>query len=101
VRQPNLSRNLGLGIGLDLPWGAPVGSPEIRSTGGGFFAVSTRGVPTLYGALLGRFVTGLLTPFLADLLAPRADFSEAAARHGVSGPVLAEALRRLSDLGIF
>ena len=74
---------------------------EMRRTGGGYYAVGTRGSPTLYGALRGRYVKGPLTPFLVDLLAAGADFTKTAERHGVSNVVLTESLRRLSDLGIF
>lgn len=73
---------------------------ELRKAAKGHYAVSGRGTPVLYGALLGRFVTGPLTPFLADLLLPAADYGETAERHRVSNGVLAESLRRLSDLGI-
>jgi hypothetical protein len=74
--------------------------PEFRRARGGYFAVSGRGAPILYGALLGRFVTGPLTPFLAALLADQSRYDETAERHRVSKAVLTESLRRLSDLGI-
>jgi hypothetical protein len=73
---------------------------EVQRTEHGYYSVSSRGFPTLYGALRGRFVTGRLTPFLAALLEPGADFAQMAEQHGVSAPVLAESLCRLSDLGI-
>jgi hypothetical protein len=73
---------------------------ELRSAANGHYAVSARGAPVLYGAVLGRFVTGPLTPFLADLLVTGADHEKTAERHRVSNTVLAESLRRLSDLGI-
>jgi hypothetical protein len=73
---------------------------ELRRAARGHYAVSARGAPVLYGALHGRFVTGPLTPFLADLLVTGADHEKTAARHGVSKTVLAESLRRLSELGI-
>jgi hypothetical protein len=73
---------------------------ELRKAAKGHFAVSARGAPVLYGALLGRFVTGPLTPFLAELLVTSADREKTAERHRVSKSVLAESLRRLSDLGI-
>jgi hypothetical protein len=74
---------------------------EIRRAASGYYGVGTRGTPALYGALRGRYVTGRLTPFLADLLAPEADFAETAKRHGVSDAVLGESLRRFAVLGIF
>lgn len=75
--------------------------PELRRTGGGHYAVSVHGSPTLYGALRGRFVTGPLTPFLADLLAPGANPTRTARHHGVTAGVLTESLRALEVLGIF
>jgi hypothetical protein len=74
--------------------------PEVRRAAGGHYAISSRGAPVLYGALLGRFVAGPLTPFIADLLAPAADFEKTAERYRVSRPVLTESLRQLSVLGI-
>ena len=56
----------------------------------GHYAVGRRGPPALYGAWRGRFVTGPLTPFPADLLAAGADFTKTAERHGVSSAVLTE-----------
>lgn len=73
---------------------------ELRRASKGHYAVSARGARVLYGVLLGRFVTGPLTPFLADLLADGADYEKTAERHRVSNTVLAESLRLLSDLGI-
>jgi hypothetical protein len=74
---------------------------ELRRTGAGYYAVSTRGAPTLYGALRGRFVTGPLTPFLADLLEAGANPERTAVRHRVPRVVLTESLRHLAVLGIF
>jgi hypothetical protein len=78
---------------IELPAG-------IRRVEGGFFAVSERGEPALYAAVGGRFVHGALTPFLAELLAPGARADAVTARHGVSAPVLAQALATLSALGL-
>jgi hypothetical protein len=72
---------------------------EFRPCAGGYYAVA-RSAPVLYGALLGRFVTGPLTPFLADLLVPKADFERIAERHRVPKAVLMESPRQLSVLGI-
>ena len=66
----------------------------------GFYAVSERGRPTLFAALGGRYVSGPLTPFLAELLAPDARPAAVAARHGVEQPVLKQALSQLSALGL-
>lgn len=66
----------------------------------GFYAVSTRAVPTLYAAVRGHVVSGALTPFLRDLLAPGARPEALAARHGAAPPVLEASLSRLVALGL-
>src|SRR5262249_25645236 len=45
---------------------------EFRRSPGGYYAVSARGDPTLFAAVRGRFVSGRLTPFLAELVSPGA-----------------------------
>ncbi len=72
----------------------------LRRLASGYYAISARGQPMLYAALGGRFVSGALTPFLAELLAPGAVATAVAARHGVSRPVLEQAAGQLSALGL-
>lgn len=71
---------------------------EVRRVAGGFFAIATRGKPTLYLAMNGRLVTGELTPFLAELVLTPEEALAIAARHGVTVGVLHEAQRQLAAL---
>ena len=75
-------------------------APELTRRARGIFALARRGAaPFLFAATPAGFVQGTLTPFLADLLtAP--DPAAAAARHGVSDQVLAQARARLAALGL-
>jgi hypothetical protein len=41
---------------------------EVRRCPGGWFAIATRGIPTLYVASYGRFILGPIAPSLANLL---------------------------------
>lgn len=68
--------------------------------GQGVFAVSSRGTPMLFAAVGGRFVTGEITPFLADLLSSTGPPEIIAARHGVGAPVLAASEETLRSLGL-
>ena len=67
---------------------------------GGFVAVTTRGAPLLYAAVRGRFLTGSVTPFLAELLTCPEPPEHVATRHAVSQPVLAASLAQLAALGL-
>ena len=73
---------------------------EVQRAPGGRFAVTTRGEPTLYAALGGRYVTGPITPFLAELLRAPDAAVEVARRHGVATEVLRASLEHLAGLGL-
>lgn len=73
---------------------------EVQRAPGGRFAVATRAEPTLYAALGGRYVTGPITPFLAELLRSPDAAAEVARRHGVATEVLVAALEHLAGLGL-
>lgn len=73
---------------------------EVRRAPAGFFAVGVRGEPTLFAALGGRFVTGTITPFLAELLLADGQGEAVARRHGVADGVLAASLEHLAGLGL-
>jgi hypothetical protein len=73
---------------------------EVRAASSGFFAVSRRGEPRLHAAVSGRYLTGALTPFLADLLLSPEDPTAIAARHGVTPAVREASLSRLAALGL-
>lgn len=70
----------------------------VRRVPRGFFAVASRGDPMLYAAVEGRFISGQLTPFLAELLVSPAAPAAVAERHGVSAPVLEASQKRLREL---
>lgn len=72
----------------------------LRRAPRGVYAVSTRGAPTLYAALAGRFVTGSITPFLAELLTGAAPPEETARRHGVGEAALQASWAQLAGMGL-
>ena len=72
----------------------------VRRVPSGFFAITTRGVPVLFAAVAGRFITGELTPFLAELLLSSDGPEAVAARHGVGASVLAASEETLRSLGL-
>lgn len=72
----------------------------IRTAAHGFFAISTRGAPTLFAALKGRYVYGPLSPFLVELLDLNVNATKVAARHGVPELVLHRSLEKFSQLGL-
>ncbi len=79
--------------------------PErFRRVARGYVAVATRSdPPVLHAAVEGRYVTGALTPFLAELVtcATTPESARAiAARHGVPEPVLVASLRQLGAMGL-
>jgi hypothetical protein len=74
--------------------------PPVRRAPKGWFAVSTRGRPTLFAAVAGRFVQGGLTPFLADLLTGDGDPGEVARKHGVDDAVGKAAVETFTKLGL-
>ncbi len=73
---------------------------EVLRAPGGSFAVTTRAEPTLYAALGGRYVTGPITPFLAELLRSPDAAEEVARRHGVAPEVLVASVEHLTGLGL-
>jgi hypothetical protein len=73
---------------------------EVRTASSGFFAVSRRGEPRLHAAVSGRYLTGVLTPFLADLLLSPEDPAAIAARHDVAPAVREASLSQLAALGL-
>ncbi len=75
--------------------------PTIRRVAQGFFAVTQRGaVPVLFAAVAGRYVTGELTPFLAELLLSSDGGDVVAARHDVVPEVFRAAEEMLRSLGL-
>ena len=76
-----------------------VGEP-MRRAPEGWFAVSMRGEPQLFAALSGRYVSGALTPFLAQLLLSEETPEQLATRFRVDGDVIDAALTRFQSLGI-
>ena len=66
----------------------------------GFFAIGLRGAPMLFAATQGRYVTGEITPFLAELLLSAGEPDLVAARHRVEPAVLAQSLGTLRELGL-
>jgi uncharacterized protein (UPF0276 family) len=69
----------------------------VRRAPQGFYAISGT---TLHAALAGRYVTGPLTPLLAELLLKVDEPERIAARHGVGQAVLAAVLQQLHALGL-
>ena len=59
-----------------------------------------RGEPQLFAALTGRYVSGALTPFLAQLLLSEETPEQLATRFRVDGDVIDAALTRFQSLGI-
>jgi|GEM_PF-3126090 len=76
-----------------------VGEP-LRRAPGGWFAVSLHGQPQLFAALGERYVSGALTPFLAQLLLSEKAPAELAAEFQVAEQVVAAAVTRFQSLGI-
>ena len=76
-----------------------VGDP-LRRAPAGWFAVSMRGEPQLFAALSGRYVSGALTPFLAELLLSEKTPDQLTADFDVDEDVVAAALGRFESLGI-
>jgi hypothetical protein len=74
--------------------------PPLRLAPAGWFAVSRRGPPRLFAALRGNYVSGELTPFLADLLVSDQPPSEIAETHAVPPEVVAAAVARFTELGL-
>lgn len=75
--------------------------PDIRRVTQGSFAVTQRGpVPVLFAAVAGRYLTGELTPFLAELLLSSDERDVVAARHHVAPAVLHAAEETLRSLGL-
>ncbi len=72
----------------------------VRAIPHGFLAVARRGAPHLFAAARGRFISGPITPFVADLLTSVEDAAEVARRHGVSPEVLAASAKELRALGV-
>ncbi len=72
----------------------------IRRVPQGCFAVSQRGAPTLYATVGGRYLTGEITGFLAELLLSPEPPDVIAERHGVAAAVLVEAEATLRSLGL-
>jgi uncharacterized protein (UPF0276 family) len=69
----------------------------VRRAPRGWYAIAGT---TLHAALAGRYVTGSLTPLLAELLREEESPERIAARHGVGETVLAAVLRQLHALGL-
>jgi len=74
--------------------------PPLRRAPAGWFAVSRRGAPRLFAALAGNYVSGELTPFLADLLVSDQPHSQVAASHAVAAAVVDAAVARFTSLGL-
>ena len=72
----------------------------LRRAPHGWFAVSSGGAPQLFAALEGRYLSGSLTPFLAQLLLSANSPHQTAAQFDVSDEVLAAAITRFQSLGI-
>ena len=71
----------------------------VHRAAAGWFAISRRGTPILYAAARGRFMTGTITPFLAELLEEDRP-AEVARRHGVPAAVLDASLSQLEAMGL-
>ncbi len=67
----------------------------------GHFAILEEGEPTLMAAVEGRFVTGPITRFLAELLISGESPSHVAERFGVDAAVLDASCDELRRLGLF
>jgi hypothetical protein len=69
----------------------------VRRAPRGWYAISGT---TLHAALAGRYVTGPLTPLLAELLLEIDEPERIAARHGLGQAGLAAVLKQLHTLGL-
>jgi len=74
--------------------------PPIRRAPAGWFAVSRRGPPRLFAAVAGNYVSGELTPFLAELLVSDQPPRQLAESHAVTPAVVDAALARFTALGL-
>ena len=80
----------------------------VRRAPGGFFAVraplgaagGAPSAPILYAAVLGKLVTGPITPFLSELLLGTEPPEGVAGKHGVPPEALRASLERLETLGL-